>query len=118
MGTRYACEMHYEGRPEPTLARVVRVSASKALAPSEIDGTVLLCESDRVVVLDLPDQGDIEVRGFKVVNAGTGRVTVNAPSKGSVAGLGSFEVGPGAVLAGAAEYESDEKPAVKPLVIK
>ena len=103
--SKYVATMYYEGRTEPAFARVVRVQGSRLLAESEIDHALVICESAADVVLDLPDVRR-EVRGFRVANAGTGRLTLRAPEDGTVAGRELIVLKPGEALEGAPKAEA------------
>jgi len=105
----YACEMHYIGNPEPTHARVVRVDRSMALTAEEADFTVLVAEAAGDIEITLPEQIE-EKRGFRVVNLGTGKLTLRAPVKGKIAGLDSIEIGAGEQLEGAMKAEVNHEP--------
>ena len=112
--SKYVCEMRYEGKATPTLAKAVEVKNSRALSEEEVDHSVILYKGAEDVTIDLPDTEDAECRGFHFVNLGTGKLTVKAPPGETVAGKSEFVIPAGRCLVGAHDDPQDSPEVVIP----
>lgn len=98
--SNYVLERLYEANPVPSKITKVEVDRSRALTAEEVDFTVLVGVASEDIIIDLPVLAE-DKRGFRVLNLGTGKMTLRAQGKDTIGGETTVELGPGEMLEGA-----------------